>query len=1623
MAKEKELQPNIENGIKLFEYLEHLSLLNSNIRKSVKKLSNEEEFLNLEDPSFLPVVDQIFTKQKDPKTVNESDIFLKIERYKIENPPKLPKDLIEWIDYESISFVKPDFYEYRTIDEDFNESKKRKEDFSNLDNESDVPSSLEGWVTRESNNENYNKIETRSKKIFFSDFPELLDLYNEWVENKWSQWQEKNKEFFISNQAYDKFYGLRSFLKTEGDSYDLLWGHDILTWKNGTEEIYHPTLFTPLVIEFNAERNIITLRSDENAQTFFDVAFIREALSEDSSALDDIDSLAERITLAIKDGDFDVWDFETLHKYFEQLAHLIQPDGGSFYNRRDQELKVSKNPTFFNTHHLFLLKKSGKSWAEYSKKIQEDIKNNMELTPFLQDLVFDEIVESEGAETNDEYQGISDTELYFPLPYNDEQKKIANQIDSNYGSVVQGPPGTGKTHTIANLISRYLSLGKTILVTSQTGQALSVLKNKIPKGIRSMVVSQVESASGSEDLQASVSEINTVLSDQTIYTEEKKIKKTSELEIIRKGIAEKNAEFQKKSLIDSRENITIGTEKISPMQAAKFIEAFQKNSTANILDKIDYVDELTVTQKQIESYLALLNSVDSNVWYFSELDDIPTPESLPETEDLRRLFELKDGLSKEELNLFKYNFPTEKTIQESIVGDGHIKEYEEHSKKSHSFFQLIKKQGYSLSIDELHEKFSYDDIKNIYNQINDIKTTQSGFNEDWEQELYKGIENDHERDRWLKIIDRLENLLKKYRDKDSELLGENISIAETYEMNYSETLDILDKVIDDSKDDTFKVKKGLSLLFSSSFKKIIKNITINGKEISTQSDLRKVHSLFSQKQIEDNLKNLWSQAFTNITSSSPNILDFNIIKVESIFDSIKRILYFESTRKNLLGEIMELDILKDIKLSNLDEINSALGQFEDSLSTYKEKQYLSLIKDIAKDFTEEGNHPLAIALGEAIKERNITKIKEKREELSRLLLRSKESITFNKHKKDIDEKYLSKIRNKRNNHKAVIGFFQDIQESNIEGVKSFYKTLPELLDKQNKSRKIKEVEKALGDKIPLTISKIKSDLRDSVQFSIDIEDAWKTQRLISWLDFLHAGDTLSKINKDLFILKNKEKTLISELVQISAWLHLKERVTKKQKEALASFALSMKKYGKGSGKHAPKHLKDARKTLAVGKDAVPVWIMPINSIHQLFPDPKASMFDIVIFDEASQVDARGLNVAYIGKKLLVVGDDEQVSPTSFTNQNKVTDLITRFISDVPNSHHFSNTSSLFDIAKIKMTEIITLTEHFRSVQEIIGFSNYLSYNGNLKVLRDQLPDYRLDPVLEAVYVKTGYEETNGKINKPEAEAIVEKIKDIINDEKYATTDEEGETRPITLGVISLLGKDQSKLITKMISENISSKEIEKREIICGDPYVFQGDERDIILLSMVKAPDLNNPSKAIHPYTVSNKAYKQRINVAMSRAKNKMILFHSIPQDMLSNPDDLRKKILDWFYNNKTEVREAGLQRIREEVDLGRASEFEYQVAEIIISKGYTVIPQYEVAGYRIDLVVQGDKSKLAIECDGDKYHNQIDKWQEDIDRQQILERSGWQFWRLAGSAFYRHKEEALDSLWKKLDELNIKPE
>ena len=101
---------------------------------------------------------------------------------------------------------------------------------------------------------------------------------------------------------------------------------------------------------------------------------------------------------------------------------------------------------------------------------------------------------------------------------------------------------------------------------------------------------------------------------------------------------------------------------------------------------------------------------------------------------------------------------------------------------------------------------------------------------------------------------------------------------------------------------------------------------------------------------------------------------------------------------------------------------------------------------------------------------------------------------------------------------------------------------------------------------------------------------------------------------------------------------------------------------------------------------------------------------------------------------------------------------------------------------------------------------------------------------------------------------------------------------------------------------------------------------------------------------------------------------------------------------------------------------FELDVYLGVVARGYRVIPQYVMNGYRIDLVVEGLRGRLAVECDGDFWHGP-EQYSDDLARQQVLERAGMQFWRVRGSTFARDPEAALESLWPALDRRGVFPE
>ena len=519
--------------------------------------------------------------------------------------------------------------------------------------------------------------------------------------------------------------------------------------------------------------------------------------------------------------------------------------------------------------------------------------------------------------------------------------------------------------------------------------------------------------------------------------------------------------------------------------------------------------------------------------------------------------------------------------------------------------------------------------------------------------------------------------------------------------------------------------------------------------------------------------------------------------------------------------------------------------------------------------------------------------------------------------------------------------------------------------------------------------------------------AWS--RAADFVGSREPAGTEQALNAELLEAEHSLREATAQLAAAKAWVRCQERMTQEQRSALQAFRLAVARIGKGTGAYAGKSRAAARSAMEVARSAVPAWVMPINQVVEMIP-AQPDLFDVVIVDEASQVGIEALFLQWLAPRVVIVGDDRQCVP-GFGGRGVYETHFTRLEELLPDMPiHLRDGlrpgNSLYEMMTTMAPLPVRLSEHFRCMPEIIGWSSRQFYDGGLVPVRQFGAD-RLEP-LKVVRIEGGYAEgSNTDIRNPvEAKRIVEQLRELFDDPAY---------RSRTFGVITLQGTGQARLLTTMIEDSFEQAEIERHELRVGVPADFQGDERDVVLLSMIVA----NPSVAR-----TSRDDQRRYNVAASRAKDQMWLFVSLDPTRLKE-DDLRNSLLRYMQSPPPAlpVLTSDLAEVRPGVRHHPFdSLFEQRVFLRIRERGFLVLPQFPAGGRKIDLVVVGASGRLAVECDGTYWHSSQERQREDLRRERELVRVGWKFWRVRESSFNLDPDAALEPLWERLAELGIEP-
>lgn len=403
-------------------------------------------------------------------------------------------------------------------------------------------------------------------------------------------------------------------------------------------------------------------------------------------------------------------------------------------------------------------------------------------------------------------------------------------------------------------------------------------------------------------------------------------------------------------------------------------------------------------------------------------------------------------------------------------------------------------------------------------------------------------------------------------------------------------------------------------------------------------------------------------------------------------------------------------------------------------------------------------------------------------------------------------------------------------------------------------------------------------------------------------------------------------------------------------------------------------------------EAFPCWCVTTYAVSGSLP-MKPGLFDVAIIDEASQCDiASCFPILYRAKKAVIVGDDKQLPHLSFLETAKEQSFMSKYeVADRYQLMWRFRTNSMFDIANYYSMHPVLLDEHFRSLPPIINFSNREFYGNRIRVMRQNNPN---DKILEIVHVPDGKVDYDATRNLPEIEALVKRVHEIIVDNERENPD-----NPITIGIISPF-RAQVEQLKISLSKVISDYMMEKHKIEIGTAHTFQGDERDIILISWAFA---NNS----FPQSLTFLQKPNLFNVAVTRAKNKMINF--VSKDFTDLPDGLFRSYLSYIkeYDEKHE------KIINKELDENTyKNSFEREVAETLRDLGYEIQAGVDLGGVNADILVN---NKFVIECDGLK--DNIKSNMKNMKKQAIIERCSFKVCRFSYREWLKSNEACINRI------------
>jgi hypothetical protein len=444
----------------------------------------------------------------------------------------------------------------------------------------------------------------------------------------------------------------------------------------------------------------------------------------------------------------------------------------------------------------------------------------------------------------------------------------------------------------------------------------------------------------------------------------------------------------------------------------------------------------------------------------------------------------------------------------------------------------------------------------------------------------------------------------------------------------------------------------------------------------------------------------------------------------------------------------------------------------------------------------------------------------------------------------------------------------------------------------------------------------------------------------------------------------------------------------------------------------------------------PCWLLSPDVVSTIFP-LKPNLFDLIVFDEASQIFIESaLPAIYRGNKVVVSGDNKQLRPS--------TTFIKRYLGDdsyVMSHYDLSmqaalEVESLLDLATSRY-EPVYLSYHYRSQSaELIDFSNAAFYDNRLQVAPNTIRHQSSETPIERIKVKGVWIDRK---NHEEAVAVVKLIKSIINTrqlkESIGIVTFNIEQKEYIEDLLDAEGEKSQQFARQISNERNRVEGGENVSIFVKNLENVQGEERDIIIFSIGYAKNANDVIYASFG-TLSMEGGENRLNVAITRAKKKVYIVTSIEPEELdrletskNNGPRLLKRYLQYARavsdNDQKAIKRVLSTLYTDKSIIDPVGQYEEQIKKELEKLGYTVDINLGNTKYKLSLAIYDEELKqyvLGIECDYQAFHSADSVLERDVYRVKFLENRGWRIMRVWSRDWWVSRKKVLDDIMTMVD-------